>query len=228
MFWCTSIINNVSNRRRRALGCVCTRYRLSREGDLEICWFGACLSLRNTVLSYSSPCFQHCFSFFFMCLRLPVGPFLLSIQPVLPSSLFPFSSGKRASHTVPLGRQVSWHKSAALQAMYISPFVWDFIDFIRVWESTRVYNTMFWLYLIISSHAHINKCFSDGNGVMVVQDKDSLSPSSITHQYWWGGLSSVWPSILDLKFCRPICGGEGRMSEVLGCKSTMKKHWMVQ
>lgn len=45
------------------------------------------------------------------------------------SSLSPPPQGKRASDAVPLGRHVSWHKSAMLQAMYISPFMWDFIDF---------------------------------------------------------------------------------------------------
>lgn len=63
MFWWASIINNVSNWRHGASGCVCTRYRLSREGDLGKCWFSACLPLRNTAQSYSSPSFQRCFSF---------------------------------------------------------------------------------------------------------------------------------------------------------------------
>jgi len=62
----------------------------------------------------------------------------------------------------------------------------------------------FWLSLF----HHTHRWFPDSDGLMMLQYKDSLTPSSITHQYWLR-LSTLWASIPDLEFSWSVYGAWG-------------------
>lgn len=122
-----------------------------------------------------------------------MGLFPPSLQLTMPS-FFLRELGRGSRPTGKTG--VLAQKCKAPGNVYYISILWDFIDFCCV-----IVDTYLWQHLAVAlSHYFItHRCLPASTGLMTVWCKDSLTPSSITHQYWWE-LSTLWASIPDLKF----------------------------
>lgn len=161
----------------------------SREEIWGKCWSAAAALLFDTELSPIHPLRPNAASPFIV-FHLPVGLFL-SLHEVS-AALLPFPSplGERASIPSHWEDKCLGTKSATLQAMYIYLHLCGILLISLVCEWPHVYMTTpcfcpTSLFHHTRIHTYMQTDVSLTALVMAVY-KDSLRPSSITHQYWRG------------------------------------------
>lgn len=166
-------------------------------GDLGKCWFNAAF-LSHTKLCPVYPLLESLLLFFIdASFHLPACACgaVSSIPAVNYALLLPQGTGQRiTSHWEDrgLGTKVQGCRQCILYLHFVG-FHW-FLQH----ECAHVFMTTPCCSSVSLFH-HTHRCLPASTGLMTVRCKDSLTPSSITHQYWWE-LSTLWASIPDLKF----------------------------